>query len=224
MLWRGASDTLFGGHVRPLKKWPGSKSRQHTTEVRMYTSQILTDFTHGFGTAGVSVEQYCGDAILPQPEQVHGNTVHVLGKPGLPKLTGDAFITSEPGVVCFVRTADCVPILIADPVQNAVGAIHAGWRGAEQDVVGATIRKMRDAFGSDPAHLCAAIGPSICGDCYDVDLRSIVHDQLTRAGVSKNNIDMLNLCTKCGGANLASYRRNKTAIRQVSFVKLFHPR
>ncbi len=189
----------------------------------MYQSPLLNStagISHGFGTAGVKLSCYIADgAVIHDTHQVHGNAVHVLGGTVSDSvIVGDAFITAERGVVCFVRTADCVPILIADPVRRAVGAVHAGWRGAEKDVAGATIRKMCDAFGSDSANLFAAIGPSICGDCYDVDLRSIVHDQLACAGVPDNHIDSLNLCTKCGDADLASYRRDRTDIRQVSFI------
>jgi hypothetical protein len=62
-------------------------------------------------------------------------------------LQGDAFVTASKNVVCFVRTADCVPILLCDPEKKVVGAVHAGWRGTVCSVVGEAIRVMRDDFG-----------------------------------------------------------------------------
>jgi YfiH family protein len=71
---------------------------------------------------------------------------------------------------CFlgVQTADCVPILLADLKRRAVAAVHAGWRGTLQRIVAKAIGKMQMQFGTKPADLLAAIGPSIGGCCYEV--------------------------------------------------------
>jgi purine-nucleoside/S-methyl-5'-thioadenosine phosphorylase / adenosine deaminase len=81
---------------------------------------------------------------------------------------GDALLTREPGVLLSVRAADCMPVLIADPRQRAVAAIHAGWRGALAGAVEKTVGEMVRIFGSRPADLLAAVGPSIRACCYQV--------------------------------------------------------
>ena len=81
----------------------------------------------------------------------------------------DGLVTDVPGAVLVVFTADCVPVFLADPVKRAVGAIHSGWRGTVADIEGEAVRIMKEAFNSSPSDLIAAIGPSICMDCYEVD-------------------------------------------------------
>lgn len=81
---------------------------------------------------------------------------------------GDALITQAPGVLLSIRTADCLPILIADPETRAVAAIHAGWRGLLGRIVEKTVSEMRRSFDSEPRHLLAALGPSIRSCCYEV--------------------------------------------------------
>lgn len=80
----------------------------------------------------------------------------------------DALITNEPGCALTMNYADCAPILLYDPVQQAIGLGHAGWRGTVADVPGAMVGAMVAEFGSDPADLLAAVGPSIGPCCYEV--------------------------------------------------------
>lgn len=216
----------------------------------MYKSSLLSalpDITHGFGTAGVPVEKLVPDAVVHQTHQEHGGMVHVLtGEGSAEVLTGDAFITNTPNVACFVRTADCMPILIADPVTKAVGAIHAGWRSATQHIIRRTIEKMTEEFGSKPENMYAAIGPAICGSCYEVgkdvveaflkndlpadgrvlrkrngttllNMEWAAEELLTQAHIPRKHIDVITKCT-LETPELASYRRDKTETRQVSFV------
>ena len=84
------------------------------------------------------------------------------------KPDGDALLSSTPGLLLAVRVADCLPILLADPRNRAVAAIHAGWRGALQGIVGKAAGEMARAFGSRPDELMAAVGPSIRACCYEV--------------------------------------------------------
>jgi YfiH family protein len=77
-------------------------------------------------------------------------------------------ITNAEDVVLMTLHADCLPILLVDPEQPAVAAVHAGWRGTVLDVAGAAIRAMRDAFGSNPAEVRAYLGPGIGGCCNEV--------------------------------------------------------
>ena len=81
---------------------------------------------------------------------------------------GDALVTDQPGVLLSVRVADCLPVLVLDPRQRAVAAIHAGWRSALGRIIEKSVGLMRAVFGSDPQHLLAALGPSIRACCYEV--------------------------------------------------------
>ena len=80
----------------------------------------------------------------------------------------DGMITNVPGLVLATFYADCVPLFFIDPVHKAVGLSHSGWRGTVGKIGKATVEKMTEEFQTDPSELYAAIGPSICQDCYEV--------------------------------------------------------
>jgi YfiH family protein len=110
---------------------------------------------------------------LARVHQVHSAIVRVVrtGEPvpgGEHPPQADALATDDPGTALAVRIADCVPILIADRRRRAVAAVHAGWRGTCASIVSASVAAMGEAFGSDPADLAAAIGPSACVECFEV--------------------------------------------------------
>jgi polyphenol oxidase len=84
------------------------------------------------------------------------------------KPEADALMTADCGVLLTIRTADCLPVLIADPRRRAIAAVHAGWRGALERIVAKTVREMRRAFDSAPPDLVVALGPSIRACCYVV--------------------------------------------------------
>jgi hypothetical protein len=81
---------------------------------------------------------------------------------------GDGLMTAEPGVLLTIRIADCLPVLLVDPRRRVVAAVHAGWRGALARVIEKAVGDMRQAFGSNPQQLIAALGPSIRACCYQV--------------------------------------------------------
>ena len=81
----------------------------------------------------------------------------------------DGILTNEPGCALTMNYADCTPIFLVDPVHQAIGLGHAGWQGTIKDLPGAMVRQMQAAFGTDPAHLLAGIGPCIGVCCYEVD-------------------------------------------------------
>jgi YfiH family protein len=116
--------------------------------------------------------------------QIHSSMVHHVEHAPEHPLAGDGLITRAPRLVLSVRTADCVPVLIADPVQRAAGAFHAGWRGTLARIVEKGVGEMRRWFGSDPADLRAAIGPAIHRCCYEVsdELRDQFTSQFAYAG------------------------------------------
>ena len=109
------------------------------------------------------------DLTLLPLSQFHSDVVCVFdsGAPSEP-CRGDASITSRPGLLLAVQTADCAPVLIVDPKKRAVAAVHAGWRGTLQRITVKTIGRMHMQFGSHPTDLLAAIGPCIGGCCYEV--------------------------------------------------------
>lgn len=102
--------------------------------------------------------------------QVHSARVQVVESPrsDLEIPRADSMITNNPQVTLFMRFADCVPIYLYDPVGHAAGIVHAGWKGVIKDAPGAAVRAMVKSFGSNPSDLLAAIGPSICVDCYPI--------------------------------------------------------
>lgn len=100
--------------------------------------------------------------------QIHSSIIHLVERPSSEPLIGDGLVTNRPGQLLGVQAADCLPILIADPVHKAVGALHAGWRGTLARIVENGVGMMRMHFGSDPARLLAAIGPGIGRCCYAV--------------------------------------------------------
>ena len=107
--------------------------------------------------------------------QVHGAHIRTVTRADCGKLSviptyeADGLLTGESGVTLIVFAADCVPILLHDPVRCVISAIHSGWRGTSRDIVGAAVRKMSHEFGCSPADIRAAIGPSISKCCYDTD-------------------------------------------------------
>lgn len=130
-----------------------------------------------------AMRQMWGEVIGYDPErlvrtgQVHGNDVFVveaehagMGRrrdtptPG----TADVMITQALNVPLMTLAADCLPILLCDPVQRAVGVVHAGWRGTVIDVAGAAIRAMQSTFATDPADVIALFGPAIGVCCNEV--------------------------------------------------------
>ena len=80
----------------------------------------------------------------------------------------DGLITNVPGLILGTFYADCVPLLFVDPVHHAIGCSHSGWRGTVGEMGKKTVEAMREAYGSRPEDIFAAIGPSICQACYEV--------------------------------------------------------
>ncbi len=134
-----------------------------------------------------------------------------------------------------IRTADCVPVLIADPESRAVAAAHAGWRGIVAGVIPAAIRALAEAGGGDPSNFVAAIGPHIRVDAFEVgdevaheieaaapgcgairprqprphaDLSLVVRAHLEASGVRNDSVDDVGGCTYADAARFFSYRRD----------------
>lgn len=101
--------------------------------------------------------------------QVHGTTCRIVDEPWPAEAApeADALVTTRPGVMLGVVTADCAPVLLADPAAGVIGAVHAGWRGALDGVLEATLATMR-GLGALPARLRAVVGPCIAQGSYEV--------------------------------------------------------
>jgi YfiH family protein len=105
--------------------------------------------------------------------QIHSDLIHRVDRTRVDEmpeqpLVGDGMVTDTPGLVVAVQAADCLPVIMVDRKQRAVGVLHAGWRGTVQRIVEKGVGEMRKHFKSDPRHLLAAIGPGVHGCCYEV--------------------------------------------------------
>lgn len=171
---------------------------------------------------------------LVRATQVHGNRVVVIDVRPAPGETVDAgpcdaLVTRLPGVGLVVQTADCVPVLLAG--DHAIGAVHAGWRGAAAGVVGAAAEDFLPLAGRWES-VRAWLGPSIGACCYEVgpavasrfaggfargssdgksllDLQAVVRRQLEEARIPPARVSAHSGCTMCGGERFASYRRDR---------------
>lgn len=179
--------------------------------------------------------------------QVHGNAVVVIdGRPvnpegpaktGLP--VGDAMVTDRPGKFLTVSVADCQPILIYDPRRRVVANVHSGWRGSVANVAGRTVAVMAERFGCDPGDLRVGVGPSLGPCCAEFinyreeippdlwayrhdsarfDFWTMSRDQLVRAGVGEDRIQVSGLCTKCRTDLFFSYRAEKSTGRFAAVI------
>lgn len=164
-------------------------------------------------------------------KQVHGDRIHVFKNSAGSRETleeGDALLSSDPNISIAVKTADCVPILLAHP-QGLVGAVHAGWRGTRLKILEKTLFKIRDELRLDLQALHLAIGPAICAACYEVgeevakefavkyvkphkkgkyllDLKAANADLALEAGILASHIEVLPDCTLCQNQDYYSYR------------------
>ena len=185
--------------------------------------------------------------------QTHSDNMHIITKEhtqGWESLENaiencDALITNQTDVVLTILTADCVPILLFDPTQNVIAAIHAGWKGTKLEIVKKTVDKMIQVFGSKPQDIIAGIGPSIGACCYEVgknvadhfshiphaytpkdtkymlNLPYINRQQLLHAGLNEQHIEMSNTCTACEVDRFFSYRQeNGCSGRFMSIIVL----
>jgi hypothetical protein len=143
----------------------------------------------------------------------------------------DAFVTNIPGVALMMKVADCQALLMFDPAQKVVAAVHAGWRGLMQDISGETINVLKKDFGVKPENLIVGIGPSL-GPCCSffsdprvelsgefepyidgknkVDLWKFSTDQLVKHGIKPDHIEHARVCSMCGaGDKFYSFRRDR---------------
>jgi len=116
--------------------------------------------------------------------QIHSDVIHVVRNASAYQRVGDGLITSVPGLVIAIMTADCLPVLLVDARKKVVGAFHAGWRGTVKRIVEKGIGVMRHEYGSRPEDIHAVIGPGIGKCCYAIgdDVKSEFESQFSYAG------------------------------------------
>jgi hypothetical protein len=167
--------------------------------------------------------------------QIHSDRVLVAERrvEGAPLVQADGLVTDSPGMTLYLRFADCVPILLFDPVHRVAGIVHAGWRGTIAKVAGRAVEKLAAEFGSKPGDILAGIGPSIGPDHYAVgnetagfvqsafgsrsdlmlardegelrlDLWAANREALREAGVE--NVEVAGICTACHTDDWYSHR------------------
>jgi polyphenol oxidase len=185
---------------------------------------------------------------LTSLRQVHGTTAVVVSN-GLGRdstrspetESGDILLTDQPGLGLMIKQADCQSVILYDPQHRAVTNLHCGWRGNVRGVIAEGIRKMQAVYGTDPAGLLAAVGPSLGPCCaefinykeelppeawqYQVrpfyfDLWQWSRDQLQGAGVRGENIALAGICTACNTEEFYSYRKEKVTGRFGTVVGL----
>lgn len=138
------------------------------------------------------VAEAVGASRVATLTQVHGRSVVAIrrGRPfdvAQGRSEGDVLLSDDPEVALAVRAADCVPLLIADSKRGVVAAVHAGWRGTAAGVATAAVEALAREFGSQPADLIAALGPSIGACCYEVG--PDVVDAFAAAGHPRHLVD-----------------------------------
>ena len=118
----------------------------------------------------ISVAIGVDEESLVKSVQTHTTNVHQVTKQNRKdELTDiDGLITNEPGICLVTSYADCVPLFFLDPVHKAIGLSHSGWRGTVGKMGKVTLERMREEYGTRAEDVLAAVGPSICQDCYEV--------------------------------------------------------
>lgn len=172
----------------------------------------------------VANELFAGGGKIYLPTQVHSTNVHILSSPSESSMRADAVIVRDAGLPIGVLTADCLPIILADPKNRSAAVIHAGRMGVFLNIIGKTVDLM------DAGNITAVIGPSIRKCCYEVkedvfkeefdyyrkyftggklDLARAAVDQLASAGVDPKDIHDCEVCTSCRMDEFYSHRGEK---------------
>ena len=182
--------------------------------------------------------------------QVHGCEIAVLGRhPLVPNqnpanpgpLTADAAVTDQPGHYLLIQVADCQSVLMFEPVRRVVANIHSGWRGSIGVIIGRTVEAMQQNFDCRADRIMAGIGPSLGPCCAEFihyrteiprefwhykdandhfDFWALSIDQLVKAGVSAENIESSQMCTRCRQEEFFSYRGENTTGRFAAVIGL----
>jgi YfiH family protein len=239
----GQFDTVSGAHFAFTDRWGGVSAVPYE---ELNLGGAVGDDLEAVRTNRELAAKSLGldPALVVWMNQVHGADVAVVegpwGSSDVPSV--DAVVTARRGLALAVLTADCTPVLLADPVAGIAGAAHAGRPGMVAGVVPAAVAAMVE-LGADPARIIARTGPAVCGRCYEVpadmradaaavepaayaetswgtpavDVTAGAHAQLDRLGVRDR--EQSPVCTRESGDHF-SYRRDRTTGRLASYVWL----
>ncbi|MBK6011854.1 peptidoglycan editing factor PgeF [Streptomyces sp. MBT53] len=239
----GQFDTVSGAHFAFTDRWGGVSAVPYE---ELNLGGAVGDDPDAVRTNRELAAKSLGldPALVVWMNQVHGADVAVVDGPwgaaDIPSV--DALVTARRGLALAVLTADCTPVLLADPVAGIAGAAHAGRPGMVAGVVPAVVRAMTE-LGADPARIVARTGPAVCGRCYEVpaemradvaavepaayaetswgtpavDVTAGAHAQLDRLGVRDR--ERSPVCTRESDDHF-SYRRDRTTGRLASYVWL----
>lgn len=178
------------------------------------------------------IKKMLGLNFLASAQQIHGERVYTVGSLSEDmEIDGyDALITQEQGIGLLIQQADCQAILLHDPVQKAIGAIHCGWRGSVLNIIGTTIQRLQEEFGTEPDAVRAVISPSLGPCCAEFihyqnelpphfqrfqtqpahfDFQAISREQLIGAGIAEANIEIMKICTVCDKSFFSHRRATK---------------
>ncbi len=191
------------------------------------------------------MQQALGLDCLAGAAQVHGGRAAVITSASQALLSDipevDILVTTVPGLGLLIKQADCQAVMFYDPANRVVANVHCGWRGQIQQILREAVSLLQARFGTRPADLYAAVGPSLGPCCaefrnfrqefppplwtYQVrptyfDLWRLSRDQLAAAGLSPARLDLAGLCTHCGADDFFSYRRDGVTGRQGAIIAL----
>ncbi|MBL8025078.1 MAG: peptidoglycan editing factor PgeF [Fibrobacteres bacterium] len=203
-----------------------STGDSHTNDVSKFMKQ--------FGAEGevILLDQVHGDKIIQVNERFNTTVLQ----------QADGLITNVPGKILTIKTADCVPVLLYDPVNKAIAAVHSGWRGTKDLIAVKALSFMNKAYDTNPSDTHVILGPAIKTCCYEVkddtasyfnkypdsletrngsmylNVKLPIIKDLKDAGV--NSIQNIDSCTGCSGESLCSWRMHKTRKRQYACISL----
>ena len=211
----------------------------------------ISSLIYGFGKKGWSLghlRRAWAEFRVVSLKQVHSDRVVFLQDTPPSPPRADGAVTGRPFLFLVVKTADCLPLLLADPDRRGVAAVHCGWRGTAQGIAEKAVRLLQERCGCDPRSLRAGLGPCIGPSCYEVgedvrqaflrgslpldvfrpapggrgkyflDLAAANVFQLKRAGLQESHLGLSGLCTHCR-PDFCSYRRDPVqAGRSINFI------
>jgi copper oxidase (laccase) domain-containing protein len=143
-------------------------------------------------------------------KQVHGNTVRCVGADERGEIgEADGLVSNLAGVMLGIYVADCGAVHLVDPVRRAIGLLHSGRKGTEQNITGVAIRLMQERFGTRAEDLIVQLAPCIRPPAYEVDFAAAIRDQAREAGVKADRIHDDRTCTSSDLGRFYSYRMEK---------------
>lgn len=220
----------------PLEPYSGFNTCDYTGDSDAHVAACRRELAAAMGT---------DPSRLVMPRQTHSLNVATIATGAESIDNTDALVSATPGIVLAIHTADCVPVALYDPVAGVIGAAHSGWRGTAGAIAAKTVGAMK-SLGADPARIIAALGPCICGKCYEtgpevadlfpghtfidaatsrphVDLPGAVAATLISCGIPPDNIAKPGACSRCDSSRFFSARRLGIASgRTVTAVMLRH--